>query len=212
MSIDHLAGKLLPHHQALIRNSAISPEVALARGYWSAIAKDDLRPLGFADYQCRVPALAIPIWDVFGNRTWHQARPDHPRLRKGKPTKYETPPKTRMGLDIHPSIRHQLGDPSIPLWITEGSRKVDSVISQGRCCIGVFGVWNWRGTNAQGGKTALADWEMIALNGRRVYLAFDSDVATKPSVATALRRFAAFLTAHGADVRYIRLDLMEASS
>ena len=58
MTVDHLAGKLLPHHQALIHNSAISPEVALARGYWSAIAKDDLRPLGFAEYQCLVPALA----------------------------------------------------------------------------------------------------------------------------------------------------------
>ena len=35
--------------------------------------------------------------------------------------------------------------------------------------------------NEHGGKTALPDWEQVALNdGRDVYAVFDSDVMTKP--------------------------------
>ena len=64
--------------------------------------------------------------------------------------------------------------------VTEGVRKVDAIVSKGMTAIALLGVWNWRGTNQQGGKTALADWEAVALNGRPVYLCFDSDVMTKP--------------------------------
>ncbi|HSK83215.1 MAG TPA: hypothetical protein VK902_07380 [Rubrobacter sp.] len=52
---------------------------------------------------------------------------------------------------------------------------------------------NWRGANEKGGKVALPDWEHIALNGRKVYVAFDSDVMLKPQVHKALRRLKAFL-------------------
>ena len=36
------------------------------------------------------------------------------------------------------------------------ARKVDAAVSHGLCCIGVPGVWGWRGTNAKGGKAALS--------------------------------------------------------
>ena len=48
-------------------------------------------------------------------------------------------------------------------------------MSKGLCCIALLGVWSWRETNEHGGKTALPDWELIALNGRDVYITFDSD-------------------------------------
>ena len=35
------------------------------------------------------------------------------------------------------------------------------------------------GTNTAGGKMALADWRDVALNSRRVIIAFDGDVARK---------------------------------
>ena len=50
-----------------------------------------LRQLGFSTAQQRVPALVIPLWNVHGDVAFHQARPDYPRLRDGKPVKYETP-------------------------------------------------------------------------------------------------------------------------
>ncbi|MEZ4521156.1 MAG: DUF3854 domain-containing protein [Thermomicrobiales bacterium] len=89
------------------------------------------------------------------------------------------------------------------LWITEGSKKVDAAISRGLVCIGVVGVYGWRGTNDAGGKTALSDLEYIAWNDRKVYLAFDSDVMEKREVHQALERFAALLAGRGAKVRYV---------
>ena len=56
--------KLLPQHVNLLRDSAITPEVARARGYWSAEKKSELEELGFSRSQQRAPALVIPIWNT----------------------------------------------------------------------------------------------------------------------------------------------------
>src|SRR5690606_12888038 len=98
---------------------------------------------------------------------------------------------SRLCIDVPPPIRHQLGDPSIPLWVTEGARKADAAVSAGLACIALLGVWGWRGKNAHGGKTALPCWDSIALNGRDIFVAFDSDVMVKESVQRALDRLAA---------------------
>jgi hypothetical protein len=128
-----------------------------------------------------MPALLIPIWDARGETASYQIRPDTPRINeRGKPVKYETPGGSRMVLDVPPRARIGLGDPSIPLFVTEGIRKADCAVSRGLCCVALLGVWNWRGSNEQGGKVALADWESLALNGRQVYIAFDSDAMLKP--------------------------------
>ncbi len=96
-----------------------------------------------------------------------------------------------------------LGNPDVPLWITEGAKKVDAALTMGvDAVIGLQGVYGWRGTNGAGGKTALPDWEAIALNGRDIVLAFDSDCMTKPEVRGALDRLAAFLQKRGAEVGY----------
>ncbi len=196
---------LLPHHQALIKASAISAEVAADRGYHSVTVKRHLQNLGFAESQRLVPGLVIPIYDVNGEVCLYQLRPDIPRIRNGKPLKYETPALSQMRIDVPPSCHAHLGNPDIPLFITEGVRKADAATSCGICCIDVLGVWNWRGSNDRGGTTALADWEMIALKGRQVYITFDSDVMTKPEVHNAMARFKAFLESRGATVFLIYL-------
>ena len=196
---------LLPQHQALIDGSGIDPEVAAARGYRSVTTKADMQRLGFSASQTRVPALLIPVHDVHGQIATYQARPDAPRIRDGKPLKYETPRGSHMVLDVPPACRDRLGDPSIPLFITEGARKADAAASHDLCCIAVLGVWNWRGTNAHGGTVALPDFEVVALNGRDVYLVFDSDVVTQPAVRNALDRLAAVLRTRGATVRIVQL-------
>ncbi|MGC4190481.1 MAG: DUF3854 domain-containing protein [Thermomicrobiales bacterium] len=196
---------LLPQHQALIDGSGIDPEVAAARGYRSVTTKAEMQRLGFSAAQARVPALLIPVYDVHGQIATYQARPDEPRIQNGKPLKYETPRGSHMVLDVPPTCRDRLGDPSIPLFITEGARKADAAASHDLCCIAVLGVWNWRGTNPQGGKVALPDFEVVALNGRDVYLVFDSDVVTKPAVRKALDRLAALLRTREATVRVVQL-------
>lgn len=191
-------GPLLPQHVELIEKSAITPNVAKARRYRSVTSRAELDRLGFPAAQQLVPALLIPIWNVASKIATYQIRPDQPRIREGKPAKYETLAGSRMVLDVPPMARLALADPHCPLFITEGARKADAAVSKELCCIALLGVWNWRGTNAKGGKTALADWDSIALNNREIYLVFDSDVMIKPPVHAALARLKAFLENRGA--------------
>ena len=72
--------ELLSQHLRLIEESAIDPEVARERSYFSAEEKSQLDALGFQPYQLSVPALVIPIWNVHGQIAFHQIRPDHPRI------------------------------------------------------------------------------------------------------------------------------------
>lgn len=196
---------LLDHHRRLIEASAIAPDVATARGYRSVTAKADALRLGFGAAQCNIPALLIPVLGVTGEIVTYQLRPDTPRIKDGKALKYETPIGSRMALDVPPVVLPMLGDPNIPLIITEGARKADSAVSRGLCCVALLGVWNWRGRNEHEGKVALPDWEHIALNDRRVWIAFDSDVMEKPAVYAALVRLCAFLKLRGAHVGMIYL-------
>ena len=138
--------------------------------------------------------------------TWgYQYRPDVPRLRDGKPVKYETPWQQRNGLDIPPGVAAMLADPTVPLWITEGCKKADCGALHGLCIVALAGVYGWLGTNSAGGKMALPEWHDVALNGRRVILAFDGDVARKEPVQKALRGLAGYLATKGARIEYLHL-------
>ena len=143
---------ILPQHAKL---SAISPEVARARGYVSVDTKKRLENLGFERYQRSVPGLLIPAHRADGSIWGYQYRPDHPRVTKaGTVIKYETPKDQRNGIDIPPGARDQLGDPSVPLLVIEGSRKADTAVSAGLACVSLNGVYGWRGRNGRGGRMA----------------------------------------------------------
>jgi hypothetical protein len=174
--------------------SAISDDVIEARGYLTAESRQELAALGFGPSQqgC-VPALVLPVWTTDGGNGLYIIRPDAPRSfdEKGKGRlpdgtypqkvrKYEMPKGAAVRLDCPPSCRAQLADPTIPLWITEGVKKADSLASHGFCAIALLGVWNWRGRNSLGGLLALSDWEYVALKNREVRVVFDSDVTRKP--------------------------------
>jgi len=89
--------------------------------------RSELRRLGFTDKQSRVPALLIPVWNAASEIANYQIRPDEPRVNeRGKPVKYETPARSRMVLDVPPAARAWIGDPSRPLFVTEGIRKADA--------------------------------------------------------------------------------------
>jgi hypothetical protein len=193
------------HRSSLVDGSGIAPEVITARGYWSATSREELREIGFGRNQLGVPALVVPVWDVYGRQATNQSRPDAPRMKRGKSVKYETCAGARMVVDVHPHARTSVGDPSVPLFVTEGVKKGDALVSRGVCAAALLGVWNWRGTNDVGGVTALADWESIALQGRAIYVVFDSDAMTKPGVDGALTRFVAFLKSRGGEPTVIYL-------
>ena len=197
---------MFPQHAALLKASAIMPEVARARGYVSVDTKRRLEPCGFARYQRRTPGLLLPLHRADTSVWGYQYRPDIARKTKaGTVIKYETPAGQRNGIDVPPAAAAALADPSVPLLVTEGTRKADSAVSAGLACVALPGVWGWRGGNAKGGKLAVADWHDIALNGRRVVLAFDSDVTRKRQVQAALGELAGYLRTKGARVEYLHL-------
>jgi uncharacterized protein DUF3854 len=183
--------------------------VIRARGYRSVHGTDGrthLETLGFSRGQAHnTPGLLMPILDRRGRPVLYQYRPDTPRVDQGKPVKYDTPWKARMRLDFGPAPHDWLGDPAVPLWITEGIKKADALRSHHLHAIGLLGVDNWRGTNARGGKTALPDWEDVALNGRAVHIVFDSDVTVKAPVREALARLTAYLENKDARVTVVTL-------
>ena len=186
---------LLPHHLKLLAEcSAISTEVIAERGY--ATIPDGrgagklLRAAGINERHAdNLPGIKIPVYNVLGELAFHQVRFDHPPIVSGRASKYLFPYGSKMVVDVPRRIRPYLGDPAIPLWVTEGSKKVDALISAGLIAVGLAGVWNWRGTNSHGGKVILPDFESIAFNGREIHVVFDSDVMMQESVRLALERF-----------------------
>jgi Domain of unknown function (DUF3854) len=195
--------RLLPQHQELLAASAISPEVAQARGWVSVTEKTRLEAVGFSPVQRRVPGMLIPWHGVTGEVVVHEYRPDTPRVTDaGKTLKYEKPTGSRNRLDVPPDVLPKLADPSVPLWITEGARKVDAAVTAGLACVGLAGVNSWRGKDPHtGGTVALADFESVAFNDREVVIAFDNDVMTNEKVWKALQRFRVFLFERGARTR-----------
>lgn len=197
--------RLSDAHRAALLRSGVGVEQVGQRAYWTATRATELEQLGFSKPQRRVPALVVPIWGVTGEIASYQIRPDTPRVINGKAVKYETPKGTRIVVDVPPGARPRLHDPATPLFVTEGAKKADAAVGRGMCCIDLLGVWNWRGTNDDGGLTSLADWELVALKHRTVYVVFDSDVTTKPAVHGALTRLKAFLELRGAEVFVVYL-------
>jgi len=192
---------LQTHFNHLHQGSGISMEVIEERGYKSVLAEVELIKLGFAKSQYRKLGILIPLWGVDGQKIGYTYRPDNPREdSRSRKIKYENVKGSSLRLDCLPSCQENLGDPAIPLWITEGLKKGDALVSHGLCAVVLSGVWGFKGRNSLGGVTLLADWDHIALDGRRVYIVFDSDVAVKPQVQQALLRLVEHLRRRRAEV------------
>lgn len=188
------------HLQMLRDESGISQEILDRRGYKTMSNPDALARLGFSPAQCRVPGLLIPILDANGDRATLQYRPDAPREGKnGKLVKYESLPQKPLRLDVPPTVQPALTDVSVPLLITEGTKKADAAASRGFACVSVAGVWGWRAK--QGDQSVpIPDLDEVAWRGRTVFLAFDSDVVRKSEVKRALNALNAELAKRGAMV------------
>jgi hypothetical protein len=183
------------HRHMLEIESAITAEVIQARGCRTIEDPEELPSLGFQPYQARTPGLLVPLYDMWGNISSYQYRPDNPRRdAEGELVKYETREGYRQVLDANPILGERLRDPREPLIVTEGARKADAAISQGYVAVALSGVWCWHKNRVQ-----LPEWEDIKLYGRKVYVAFDSDAQTNPHVLKALIGLCEFLRSRGAN-------------
>jgi hypothetical protein len=192
---------LLPQHAAILSKSAISPEVAEARGYYSLKSRADVKRLGFLPRQGNVPALGIPIRDVHRRVPFVLIRPDQPRRKDLRTIKYEQPKNTILTLDVPPSVHPILCDPSKPLWVVDGPRQADAMASSGVACVATLGYRSWRHFRRTG-RPLLSDWDHIRLDGRQVIVAFGSDVFASHAGRADVYEFTCFLQNRGANVKY----------
>jgi hypothetical protein len=199
---------LLPQHESVLKTRAVHPDVAKERGYFSVEDPNTLSQYQFsAEQQKLVPCLLIPRYGVDAKQISAQIRPDNPRPNdQGKLAKYECPAGHPMRLDVHPSTKPVLSDPTTPLVICESTLKADSVLSAGMHAIGMVGVWGWWGTGPAGGRLAVPCFESIALADRTVYIAADSDVRDNPMVALAYSRLHRYLDRREANVHLVAPD------
>ncbi len=135
-------------------------------------------------------------------KTFYVFRPDDPDPERPG-LKYEVTCKKLGGpgnvLYVHPSQRHLIGDTTVPVVFVEGIKKALSIITAARAAgaavlvVAISGVWNW----LSDGKP-IPDMFDILVEGRKVYIVFDSDVFSNPDVSDAARRFAGHLIGRGA--------------
>lgn len=197
------------HFEEIIVRSAINPDVAEARGYRTLYGteedRSELERLGFSRSivvrEETYPALLVPLYRATGEVVSYQLKPASPRVLNGsdklREVKYENPKGSTNHVDVPPSTQLLLSDITKSLWITEGMKKVDCLISQNRAAIGLTGVFNWRSKLG-----TLGDWEDIPLKGREVVICFDSDAKTNRHVQLAMRRLGAWLESKGAKTVY----------
>ena len=200
MSTAHLSPK---HRRMLEIESGISPEVYEESGVQSVAHGREL-PSGFSRRQRgRGSGILFAVPRPNGETTWSY-RPD--AVDPENPGhKYEQPCK-KLGapgnvLYLHPSTRHLIEDTRVPVIFVEGVKKALSLVTAAQVAgvevlvVAISGVWNW----LSNGKP-IEDMLGIPVDGREVYICFDSDVFSNPDVGDAARRLAAHLIGREARV------------
>ena len=187
-----------PHHTRQLEDeSGIARKIITERGVRSVAGGREL-PQGFSWRQKkRGPGILFTVHRPNGETSW-SFRPD--KVDPERPgRKYEQPCKQYGGpgnvLDVHPRMRHLIGDPEVEVTFVEGLKKADALTSRGVFAVAITGVWNWLSNGEP-----IPDMLDIPVRGRRINILFDSDMLYNPSVQDAARRLAEHLIERGAEV------------
>jgi ribosomal protein L37AE/L43A len=97
-----------------------------------------------------------------------------------------------------------LNHPELPICFTEGAKKAGCLLSLGWIAISITGVWNGQ---LGKGKKLHPSIEPFIVPGRRVYVAFDSDILQNPNVEAALRQLGHLIKRERAEVFICRWSL-----
>jgi hypothetical protein len=187
------------HARQLFEESGIDPAIARSRGYRTIQRRDELTE--FAPWQRRL-GLYVPTYSPDGETTGCLLRADKPRKPKQK---YDAPKGSQVMLDVHPSVRDEVRHGNGDLLVVEGIKKGDSTLSRGATTIALTSVWMAHVPKSKP-KKLLPCWDHVRLEGRRVYIIFDSDWRRKETVHAALEWLAGALEERGADVRVAYLE------
>jgi hypothetical protein len=197
------------HRRQLVEGSGIDPAVIAERGVRTVRSgRAELPPVYSWRQKKRAPGILFTAHRPNG-QTSTIFRPDEPDPKKPG-CKYEQPCKHLGGsgnvLDVHPSARRLVSDTGAPIFFTEGVKKGDSVTSAARredtdiLAVSISGVWNYLSDGEP-----IPDFYEIPVEGREVFIGYDSDMFRKPQVMMAAERLATLLESRGAEVWVVYL-------
>ena len=182
-------------------------------------AKEEPYEDDFQDRPALVIPYFIPVGEGLGAATFRREPDELPFCRvrylgdleprrsiiKRKPQRYGQPKESgvrayfpRVSTIDWPAV---IADVEVPIVITEGEKKAAKACFEGVPTIGLGGVYNFL---SDGG--LLPELAAINMDGRSVYICYDSDAASNPDIQAAEGRLATELSLHrGADVFLARL-------
>src|SRR5215203_555938 len=184
----------------LFEESGIDPSVAAERGYYTARKRSEV-PKAFKDYQRRL-GLVVPTYSPDARTVGTQLRPNRPR-KDG--LKYESPQGSGVILDVHPRALQEVRAGDEDLFVVEGCKKGDALVSRGGAVVTLTSVWMAHVPKSKP-KRLLPCWDHIRLAERRVFIIFDSDWRRKENVHDAQEWLVGALEDRGADVRVAYLE------
>jgi len=187
------------HRRMLYEESGIDPDVAAERGYRTVKRRAELEE--FPEWQRRL-GLYIPTNSPDGITRSCQLRPNRPRKAK---LRYESPERSQVILDVHPRAREEVRLGEGDLFVVEGAKKADALVSRGATTVALTGVWMAHIPKSRP-KRLLSCWGHVRLAGRRVFIAFDSDWRRKDTVHDALEWLVGALEDRGAEVLVAYLE------
>lgn len=169
--------KLTEKHQDDLLSSGLSDEIIQASGIYSIDRLEAKDLLGF-DPKCSGMIIPYPGTDFI------RFKPDTVyQFQNGRKAKYLQAKNSENHLFIPPLYpTPTLGDSSIPVILTEGEKKALKGAQElsNYLVIGLAGVWSFKSSNG-----LLPDFDRVSWSGREVFIVFDSDATTNPSIQKA---------------------------
>ena len=203
-------GRLLPPEWAnYLRDRAVTPEVAAARGYQPVRAGKPVDGESAAawGYGREAYGLLIPLHGLLDPAplATHQLRLD-PAYLEGHPKtrgQFRTPKGQQNVLATSPGTRANLAQAREGIVIAEGVTRVDALAGFDIPGVGILGINNWKGGRPS---VALADFDALGIKGNRFLIAVDGDASTNTRVNRGLKGLIRLLEAKGA-ARVLVLDV-----
>ena len=155
--------------------------------------------INYIDPRTGKPQVFQPGWDAFIRYRYLKFPTDIGSLAKSKQQRFVQAPNSGICAYFptnQADWKSIINDPTVPIIITEGELKAAKACKEGYPTIGIGGVHNYRSANHD--MTLIPDLAMINWKQRNVYLIFDSDFRSNPSVCSAANGLAEVLFSRGA--------------